>query len=199
MCSPRLQPPGPMGICTSMGSGGVCAGGAGPNPAHSARRQLLLSRCCGAAGRGAGQGQAAAGQDRTGQDRRVLPRGVSACPGTWLRGALPAGDRPAGGGGRKAAGHAWQSRTGVRRLPRPPDARWGQGATFTEVFGVFPSKCAGGGAWVREFPEPPGPARAALQPRRRRDRALPTGRLRDLPPGSGGPHCIIISPLLCEP
>lgn len=95
------SPRGPMGICTSMGSGGVRAGGADPNPAHSAQRQLLLSRCCCAEGR-----RCRARAD-CGGDRRVLPGGLC-LPGHWLRGPrageglCPSGERPDGGGGTKA-------------------------------------------------------------------------------------------------
>lgn len=111
---PGSSPRGPMGICTSMGCSGVCAGGADPNPAHSARRQLLLSlqmllrRGRGAEGAEPRAGVQSAGRLRRGQASpspwglclpgRLAPRGLGRGAGLG-----PSRERPAGGGGMRAA------------------------------------------------------------------------------------------------
>lgn len=97
--------------------------------------------------------------------------GVFACPGTGSagpgreQGSARRGSVPPAAEERKRRDTRGRAAAGPGGCPGRPMPHCGRGATFTEVFGVFPSKRAGGGARVREFPEPSGPAWGALQPR----------------------------------
>lgn len=198
---PGSSPRGPMGICTSMGCSGVCSGGADPNPAHSARRQLLLSlqmllrRGRGAAGRGAERGQAAAGAS--------VPFPVGSLP---ARAPGSAGSRAGSGAGPVAGASRRRRRdeSGVTRVAEPrrgeeaaPAARCPSAARerlSAKCFG-FSHRSGRAAALGCGSSPSPGPAWAALQPRRR---APPTGTLRDSLPGSGGPQRYYLSPPLWD-